>query len=539
MPKSDLEIAQACELKPITAVASELGINADEIIPYGPYIAKLPLYLKDRLGGQREGRLILVTAMTPTAKGEGKTTTTIGLGQALSQLGHRTIIAIREPSLGPCLGVKGGAAGGGYSQVLPMEEVNLHFTGDLHAVTTAHNLLAAALDNHLHQKAQPVLNPREIIWRRVIDMNDRSLRQILIGLGGKGANGVLREDGFEITAASEVMATLCLAQDILDLKARLGRIIVGFDYLGQPIQAASLEVAGAMASLLKEAIKPNLVQTVEGTPVLVHGGPFANIAHGCNTLLATKMALSLADYVVTEAGFGSDLGAEKFFDIKCRLGGLVPAAAVLVVTRRAFNLHGIENIAKHVENIREFGLEPLIAINRFAEDPTAELGRLKGLCEELGVYTSITDFREQGGAGGLELAEKVHSQAQAKNNFRFLYELGLGLEEKIELLATKIYGASGVDYSREARRDLKRLNELGYHCLPVCIAKTPLSLSDNPKLVGRPRDFRITVTGARVAAGAGFVVVFLGDIMTMPGLPAQPAYKNIDVDGSGKIKGLF
>jgi formate--tetrahydrofolate ligase len=537
--KSDLEIAQAAPLRPILEIARSAGLAAEDLIAYGPHIAKVTADPRRVRGDRPEAKLILVTAMTPTPKGEGKTTTTIGLGQALQALKKKAIIAIREPSLGPCFGVKGGAAGGGWSQVLPMEDINLHFTGDFHAVTAAHNLLAAALDNHLHQDNPLNLNPRDVAWKRVLDMNDRSLRSILVGLGGRGTNGVMREDGFEITAASEVMAVLCLAQDLADLKARLGRILVGYDRLGKPVFAADLGAHGAMAALLKNAVFPNLVQSLEGAPVFVHGGPFANIAHGCNTLIATRLALALGEYVVTEAGFGSDLGAEKFFDIKCRNGGLKPSCAVLVVTLRAFQMHGIENIAKHVENVRHFNLEPIVSINQFLDDPPDALRDLKKQIEGLGVTAVVTDYRERGSAGGLDLARAVVEACRVESRFAPLYDLSLTLEEKIETIAVKMYGASSVTLEPAARRELKRLTELGFADLPVCVAKTPASLSDNPKKRGRPRDWSLTVTGAKVSRGAGFVVVYSGDIMTMPGLPKEPALLRIDVDSSGRISGLF
>jgi formate--tetrahydrofolate ligase len=539
MMRSDLEIARERTLRPITEIAAAIGLEPADLMQYGPYIAKVDSGLLEKLKDKPAGKLILVTAMTPTPMGEGKTTTTIGLGQALWALKKKAMIAVREPALGPCFGVKGGAAGGGYAQVLPMEEINLHFTGDMHAVTAAHNLLSAALDNHLHQGNVRGINPRDVVWKRVIDMNDRALRQILIGQGGRGANGVLREDGFEITAASEVMAVLCLARNLPDLRARLGRVLVAYDRLGQPVFAADLGAHGAMTALLKNAIHPNLVQSLEGTPVFVHGGPFANIAHGCNTLIATSLALKLGDYVVTEAGFGSDLGAEKFFNIKCRNGGLQPACAVLVVTRRAFQMHGLDNVAKHVENIRHFHLEPLISINKFLDDAPADLAEMKKQLEGLGVTAVITDYRERGSQGGLELAEAVVKACETESAFAPLYGLELSLEEKITAIAVNIYGASSVTLAPAAKRELKRLTELGFADLPVCVAKTPASLSDNAKKRGRPRDFTLTVTGAKVSRGAGFVVVYSGDVMTMPGLPKEPALLHIDVDEEGRITGLF
>ena len=538
--KSDIEIAQEALIRPIGEIAQSIGLSEDDIIPYGKYIAKVSLGIMERFTDTPDGKLILVTAMTPTPLGEGKTTTCIGLGQALSKLGKRSMIAIREPSLGPCMGLKGGATGGGYSQVLPMEDINLHFTGDFHAVTTAHNLLSAAVDNHLHQKKTPEINPRNIVWKRTIDMNDRSLRNIIIGLEGKGINGVMREEGFEITAASEVMAILCLANSIPELKEKIGNIIVGNDFLNKPICAKDIGVNGAMSALLKHAIHPNLVQTVEGTPVFVHGGPFANIAHGCNTLIATKLARKLSDYTVTEAGFGADLGAEKFFNIKCRLGKMKPSAAVLVVTQRAYATHGIDNIKKHIESIGLFRVPVVVSINRFMHDSQKDLEDLRKQCQDLGVEVVITDFRELGGEGGLQLAERVCTLCEKDPEFRFLYDLDLSIREKVETIATKIYGASEVDFSSEASKQIKQIENLGYATLPVCIAKTPVSLTDDPKIPGGPKQrFTIHVNSARVSAGAGFVVVYTGAILTMPGLPKQPAALNIDIDEFGNISGLF
>ncbi len=537
--RPDIDIAREVAPRPIADIAAGLGLKADELHAYGPYMAKVPLAVMERLAERPDGRLILVTAMTPTKHGEGKTTTTIGLTQALARLGKRAMAAIREPSLGPCMGLKGGAAGGGYSQVLPMEEINLHFTGDLHAVTAAHNLLAALVDNHLHQGNMPEIHPRKVLWKRVIDMNDRSLRSILLGLEGAGANGVMREDGFEITAASEIMAIWGLSSDLMDLKARMGRVLVGFDGLGRPIHAAELGVQGAMAALMKNAMHPNLVQTIEGVPAFVHGGPFANIAHGCNTLAATRMARKLADYTVTEAGFGADLGAEKFLHIKCRTGGLAPNAVVLVVTRRAFKIHGLANVAKHVENLRLFGLPVVICLNRFADDGDEELAEVLAACRDLGVPAEIADYREAGGAGGLELAQRVVEASAGPARFQPLYDLDMALEDKVEILACQLYGADGVDFSSEAQVQLKHIANLGYGGLPVCVAKTPASLSDDPKLHGRPTGFRLRVKGARVSAGAGFVVIYTGSIMTMPGLPKRPAAQDIDIDRHGTISGLF
>jgi formate--tetrahydrofolate ligase len=537
--RSDIDIAQAASLRPITEVAQALGLSGDDLLPYGRHIAKLPVSLLGSLADRPDGKLVLVTAMTPTSYGEGKTTTTIGLAQALTQIGRRAIVAIREPSLGPCMGLKGGAAGGGWSQVLPMEEINLHFTGDLHAVSAAHNLLAALVDNHLHQQLAPEMHPRKVVWRRVIDMNDRTLRSIIVGVEGRGANGVMREDGFDITAASEVMAILGLASDLADLRRRIARVVVGYDRVGKAITAGDVGASGAAAALLKNAVHPNLVQTIEGTPALVHGGPFANIAHGCSTLVATRLGLKLADYTVTEAGFGADLGAEKFFDIKCRIGGLRPDCAVLVVTRRAFVLHGVANVRKHVENLRLFGVPVLVSINRFLDDTAEELAEIEAACRDLGVTAVVTDYREGGGAGGLALAEQVCDACAAPAEFRFLYDLDAGLREKIETIATRIYGAGSVEYSAAARAELQRIEDLGYRGLPICMAKTPASLSDNPKASGCPTGFELNVTSARVSAGAGFVVVYTGAIMTMPGLPRRPAALAIDVDAAGNISGLF
>ncbi len=538
--KSDIEIAQGIEPKPIHEIASSIGLGEDDIIPYGNHMAKIPLSVMDRYAEAPEGKLILVTAMSPTSMGEGKTTTTIGLGQAINHSGALAMMAIREPSLGPCMGLKGGAAGGGYSQVLPMEDINLHFTGDLHAITTAHNLLAAVVDNHLHHRHSPEINPRNVVWKRVIDMNDRSLRSIILGLEDRGINGVMREDGFDITAASEVMAILCLSQNLKELKKRLGDIIIGYDYLRKPVFAKDIGAHGAMAALLKHAVNPNLVQSVEGCPVLVHGGPFANIAHGCNTLVATKMARKLAEFVVTEAGFGADLGAEKFFHIKCRTAGLDPSAVVLVVTRRAFLLHGIDNIRKHLDTLAQFGVPSVVSVNRFLYDSQHDLVDLKKRCEDLGAQAVITDFREAGGSGGLELAEKVMGACDKPSGLKMLYDLKAPIGEKVTSVATRVYGAKGVEFSAQARTDIANIENMGYGNLPVCIAKTQSSFTDNPKIPGFPKEpFTITVSAARVSAGAGFVVIFTGKIMSMPGLPKTPAALSIDVDESGNISGLF
>jgi formate--tetrahydrofolate ligase len=537
--KSDLEIARASHLRPIDEVASEIGLSSDELIHQGRHIAKVPLEVAQRFAERVPGKLILVTAMTPTAMGEGKTTNTIGLAQALRKLGKRTMVAIREPSLGPCMGVKGGAAGGGYSQVLPMEDINLHFTGDIHAVSAAHNLLAALVDNHLHQRNAPEIDSRRVVYRRVVDMNDRSLRNILIGLQGEGVNGVMREDGFEITAASEVMAILCMARDRTDLKQRLGRVVVGYDRLRKPVTAGDIGAQGAMAALLKHALMPNLVQSIEGVPVFVHGGPFANIAHGCNTVIATSLAMRMADYTVTEAGFAADLGAEKFIHIKCRTAGLAPSAAVVVMTKRACALHGIENALAHAENLKKFGLPVVMLINRFLEDQDSELVALRDQCRSAGLAAHITDYRESGGEGGLELAEAVIEACEQESTLRFLYDISAPLRDKIETIARDVYGADGVEFTTQAKNELRQLTDLGFANLPVCMAKTQSSLSDDPKLIGRPRGFVVTVTSARVSAGAGYVVVTTGKIMTMPGLPKRPAALDIDIDEQGNISGLF
>jgi len=536
--KSDIEIAQSASIKEIFEIAMELDLNQKNMISYGHFMAKVPFtHLKN--DPENLGKLILVTAMTPTSKGEGKTTNTIGLGQALKKIGKKSMIAIREPSLGPCLGVKGGAAGGGYSQVLPMEEINLHFTGDIHAVSIAHNLISAVIDNHIHQGNDLDINPRTLIWKRVMDMNDRSLRNILVGLQGQGHNGMIHEDGFEITAASEIMAILCLAKDYEDLKERIGNVIIGYSRLKRVITVKDLGVQGSVAALLKNAIHPNLVQSIEGVPTFVHGGPFANIAHGCNTMIATKMALQLADYVVTEAGFGADLGAEKFFNIKCRMGGLIPRAVVLVVTKRAYDLHGIKNIQRHIENLRLFGVPVVVSINKFMDDSLDELNEIKKEIEDFSTPASITDFREAGGEGGIELAEMVVDLANEESRFICLYPADWGIKEKIEIIATKIYRAKSVEFSKTALRQIKKIEDIKLGHLPVCMAKTPASFSDNPQLKGAPEDFTISISGAKASAGAGFVVAYTGKIMTMPGLPPEPSALEIDIDAQGNISGLF
>lgn len=555
--KTDIQIAQEAELKHIREVAKVLDISEDELELYGKYKAKCSDELMDRIKDRPDGKLVLVTAINPTPAGEGKTTVTVGLGQALCRLGKKAVIALREPSLGPCFGIKGGAAGGGYSQVVPMEELNLHFTGDFHAVTSANNLLAAMLDNHIHQGNELSIDPNQIVWKRCLDMNDRALRNIVVGLGKK-SDGVVREDHFVITVASEIMAILCLADDMEDLKKRLGRIIVAYTYQGKPVTADDLKATGAMAALLKEAIKPNLIQTLEHTPALVHGGPFANIAHGCNSVRATRTALKLADYVVTEAGFGADLGAEKFFDIKCRIAGLKPDAAVLVATVRALKYNGgatktelsaenltalekgIVNLGKHIENLKKYGVPIVVALNRFVSDTEAELAFVKSFCEERGCAFALAEVWEKGGEGGEELAREVLSILETKeSHFKPVYENDLSLPKKIETVAREIYGADGVEFDSSARKALERIEALGFGKLPVCIAKTQYSLSDDPARLGRPENFKVYVREAYVSAGAGFVVAITGSIMTMPGLPKEPAAHRIDVDGSGQITGLF
>lgn len=554
---SDIEIAQKAHMLPITEVAAKLGIGEEDIELYGRYKAKLSMDLIKRVQDKPDGKLILVTAITPTPAGEGKSTTTVGLAQGLAKIGQKVIVALREPSLGPCMGIKGGAAGGGYSQVVPMEDINLHFTGDFHAITSAHMLLAAMLDNHIQQGNALNIDPRRIVWKRVVDMNDRELRNIVVGLGGK-AHGVPRQDGFDITVASEVMAILCLATGLHDLKERLSKIIVAYDYSGNPITAGMLKAQGAMAALLKDAVKPNLVQTLENVPAIIHGGPFANIAHGCNSVMATKTALKLADYTITEAGFGADLGAEKFFDIKCRYAGLKPDAVVLVATVRALKMHGgvpktdlatpdveavkrgIVNLEKHIENIKQYGLPLVVAINAFAQDTPEELEAIRSHCAAHGVNVALSEVFAKGGEGGIGLAKEVVALATSgKADFKLLYGEELSLKEKIETIAKKIYGAVGVNYTKEANNALKDFEKMGYGHLPVCMAKTQYSFSDDPALLGRPEGFEITIKNCRIAAGAGFVVVLTGDIMTMPGLPKVPAAEKIDVSDDGVISGLF
>ena len=554
---SDIEIAQACQMKPITEIASAAGVDEKYIEQYGKYKAKIDLsLLADRAG--KEGKLILVTAMTPTPAGEGKTTTTIGLADGLKRIGRNVTVALREPSLGPVFGVKGGAAGGGYAQVVPMEDINLHFTGDFHAIGAANNLLAAMIDNHIHQGNALGVDSRRITWRRCVDMNDRQLRFVVDGLGGR-ANGVPREDGYDITVASEIMAVLCLSSSISDLKQRLARIIVGYTYNDEPVTCGQLKAAGAMTALLKDALKPNLVQTLEGTPAFVHGGPFANIAHGCNSVTATRLSLCMSDYTVTEAGFGADLGAEKFLDIKCRMAGLTPSAVVVVATIRALKMHGgvpktelgtenldalakgLPNLLRHVSNIKNvYKLPCVVAVNRFPTDTDAEIEEVIRECRALGVNTVLSTVWADGGRGGEALArEVVRLCEEEKGDFTFSYELDIPIEKKIEAVVKKIYGGDGVEFSSAAKKQLKRLEQLGFGNLPVCIAKTQYSFSDDPTLLGAPTGFTVTVKNVKVSAGAGFIVVLTGDIMTMPGLPKAPAAERIDVDENGRITGLF
>lgn len=553
---SDIEIAQACKLRPITEIAAKVEIPDDCLEPYGKYKAKVDRSLLET-SQRKNGKLILVTAITPTPAGEGKTTTTIGLADGLRRIGKQSVVALREPSLGPVFGVKGGAAGGGYAQVVPMEDINLHFTGDFHAIGAANNLLAAMLDNHIQQGNALGIDPRRITWKRCVDMNDRQLRFLVDGLGGK-ANGTPREDGFDITVASEIMAVFCLASSIADLKERLGRIVVGYTYAGKPVTAGDLKAVGAMAALLKDALNPNLVQTLEGTPAFVHGGPFANIAHGCNSVIATRMAMKLGDYAVTEAGFGADLGAEKFLDIKCRMAGLRPDAVVVVATVRALKMHGglpktelgtenlsalekgLPNLLRHVSNMKNtYGLPCVVAVNRFPTDTDREIDLVIAKCRELGVNVKLSTVWANGGAGGTELAEEVVRLCEAENHFRFSYESNTTIEEKLHAIATKVYGGTGVTILPAARKQMDELTALGFGNLPVCVAKTQYSFSDDPAKLGAPENFTVTVRNVKVSAGAGFLVALTGDIMTMPGLPKSPAAERIDVTDDGKITGLF
>ena len=555
--KTDIQIAQEAVMKPITEVATALDMTMDELELYGKYKAKISDQYMEKVKNNPNGKLILVTAINPTPAGEGKTTTSVGLGQAFGKLNKKAVIALREPSLGPCFGIKGGAAGGGYAQVVPMEDLNLHFTGDFHAITSANNLLAALLDNHIQQGNELGIDTRNVVWKRCLDMNDRVLRNVVVGLGNK-MDGTVREDHFVITVASEIMAVLCLANDMEDLKARLSRMVVAYNYAGQPVTAGDLQAVGSMAALLKDALKPNLIQTLEHTPALIHGGPFANIAHGCNSVRATKTALKIADYVITEAGFGADLGAEKFFDIKCRMAGLKPDAVVLVATVRALKYNGgvakadlnqenmdalkkgIVNLEKHIENIQKYGVPVVVTLNSFVTDTQAETDFVKKFCEERDCEFALSEVWEKGGEGGIALAEKVLKTLEEKtSNFKVLYADELSLKEKIETVAKEIYGADGVELSPAAAKQLANLEKLGFGNLPVCMAKTQYSLSDDPVLLGRPENFKIHVREAYVSAGAGFVVVLTGAVMTMPGLPKQPAALNIDVDDNGVITGLF
>lgn len=555
--KTDIQIAQEATMLPIKDVAASIGIKEDDLELYGKYKAKISDELINRTKKNPDGKLILVTAINPTPAGEGKTTTSIGLGEAFGRLGKKALIALREPSLGPCFGIKGGAAGGGYAQVVPMEDLNLHFTGDFHAITSANNLLAALLDNHIQQGNELGIDPRQIVWKRCMDMNDRVLRNIVVGLGSK-MDGMVREDHFVITVASEIMAILCLADDMADLKKRLGRIIVAYTFDGKPVTADDLQATGSMAALLKDALKPNLIQTLEHTPAIVHGGPFANIAHGCNSVRATKTALKLADYVITEAGFGADLGAEKFFDIKCRMAGLKPDAVVLVATIRALKYNGgvpkdelsaenldalkagIVNLEKHIENLHKFGVPVVVTLNSFVTDTKAETDFVEQFCKERGCEFALSEVWEKGGEGGIDLANKVLETIEHKeSNFKVLYDDSLSLKEKIETVAKEIYGADGVTYSPAAERELKRITDLGMGDFPVCMAKTQYSLSDDAKKLGRPSGFKINVREVYASAGAGFVVAVNGSIMTMPGLSKKPAAYGIDVDDNGVITGLF
>ena len=555
--KSDIEIAQACQKKKITEIAEVAGVEEKYLEQYGNYKAKVDYALLKDKADAPDGKLILVTAITPTPAGEGKTTTSVGLADGLRKIGKNAVVALREPSLGPVFGVKGGAAGGGYAQVDPMEDINLHFTGDFHAITSAHMLLAAMLDNHIQQGNALNIDPRRIAWKRVVDMNDRELRNIVVGLGGK-AHGVPRQDGFDITVASEVMAILCLASSLHDLKERLAKIIVAYDYNGNPVTAGQIKAQGAMAALLKDAVKPNLVQTLENVPAIIHGGPFANIAHGCNSVMATQTGMKLADYTITEAGFGADLGAEKFFDIKCRYAGLKPDATVIVATVRALKMHGgvpktdlktpnveavkkgLVNLEKHIENVKKFGVPCVVAINIFAQDTAEELEAVREHCAKHGVNVALSDVFAKGGEGGIDLAKEVIALADSgESKFAPIYPLDMSLKGKIETIAKEIYGADGVNYTKEADKALKEFEELGYGNLPICMAKTQYSFSDDPALLGRPSGFKITIRNCRIAAGAGFIVVLTGDVMTMPGLPKVPAAEKIDVTDDGVISGLF
>lgn len=554
---TDIEIAKQADIKPISDIAEKLGISADELEFYGKYKAKLPLSLLKKYENKEDGKLILVTAINPTPAGEGKTTVTVGLGEAMNRIGKKAVIALREPSMGPVFGIKGGAAGGGYAQVIPMEDINLHFTGDMHAITAANNLLCAIIDNHIQQGNELRIDPRRILFKRCLDMNDRALRNVVIGLGGK-VNGVPREDGFMITVASEIMAILCLSSGIKDLKERLGSILTAYTYDGTPVYARNLNAVGSMAALLKDAIKPNLVQTLENTPALMHGGPFANIAHGCNSVTATRLALKLGDYCITEAGFGADLGAEKFLDIKCRCAGLKPSCVVIVATIRALKYNGgvpktelskentvalkngIVNLGTHIENMRKYGLPVVVAINRFATDTEAEIETIEAFCKEKDVPVSLTEVFARGGEGGKELAEKVVKTIETKEaHFKPIYDEKLSIKEKLNVLAKEIYRAGDVVFTSNAEKAISEIEKLGKDKLPICVAKTQYSLSDDPQKLGSPKGFTLTVRDVRLSAGAGFIVALTGDIMTMPGLPKQPAAYKIDVDDDGNVSGLF
>lgn len=555
--KSDLQIAQEAKMKPIKDIAAQLSVLEEELEPYGHYKGKLSLDIMERLKDQKDGKVILVTAINPTPAGEGKSTVTVGLAQALQQLNEKAIIAMREPSLGPVMGIKGGAAGGGYAQVVPMEDINLHFTGDLHAITTANNALSAIIDNHIHQGNELGIDTRKVTWKRVVDLNDRALRQVVVGLGGP-VQGVPREDGFDITVASEIMAIFCLATSVQDLKKRLARIVVGYTYQNEPVTVADLNSEGALTLLLKDAIKPNLVQTLEHTPALIHGGPFANIAHGCNSVIATKMAAKLGDYVVTEAGFGADLGAEKFLNIKARMADIKPEAVVLVATVRALKMHGgvpktelskeniealqegMKNLEKHIETIRAFGVPCVVAVNRFITDSTGEIETIMSWCEENSVKVALTEVWEKGGAGGIDLAkELLQIMKTEESNFAPIYDLSATVEEKVETIAKVVYGASGVDFSPKAHKQIAQFEQYGWSYLPICMAKTQYSLSDDQELLGRPENFRITIREFKPSIGAGFLVALTGSIMTMPGLPKKPAALNMDVDENGQAVGIF
>ncbi|MFZ0370419.1 MAG: formate--tetrahydrofolate ligase [Halobacillus sp.] len=555
--KTDIEIALQAQMNPISSIAELMGLAEEDWEPFGHYKAKLSDQLLNKLADRPNGKIILTTSINPTPAGEGKSTVTVGLGQALNQLNKKAVIALREPSLGPTMGLKGGACGGGYSQVVPMEEINLHFTGDIHAITTANNALSAFIDNHIHQGNQLNIDPRRITWKRALDINDRSLRQVVVGLGG-AVRGVPREDEFTITVASEIMAVLCLAADLQDLKKRLSRIIIGYTYQQEPVTVNQLGFQGALTLLLKDAMKPNLVQTLENTPAIIHGGPFANIAHGCNSVMATKIAAKLGDYVVTESGFGADLGAEKFLDIKTRAGGFEPDAVVIVATIRALKMHGglnkkdlkqenlgalekgMENLEKHLETIRQFNLPFIVAVNQFSSDTQAELDYLRKWCEEQGAPVSVIDVFTKGGEGGIDLAEKVVKVCESKSSpLTYTYDLSDSIEEKIQKIAGKVYGAVGVQFSTQAKKQLHQIKQLGYGQLPICMAKTQYSLSDDPSQLGRPRNFHITVREFRLSVGAGFIVALTGEVMTMPGLPKKPAALQMDVTEDGTIKGLF